>query len=123
MIIFLGIFAVILLFGCRATSIKEFNTDYMSKDNTNIVKGVFVVFVFFSHCTQYLTLDGPLDKPYMDIRHFMGQMIVAMFLFYSGYGIMESIKSKSFGYVKKIPIRRILKTLINFDIIVLLYYF
>lgn len=122
MIIFLSIFAVILLIGCRATSIKEFNTDYMSKDNTNIIKGVFVVFVFFSHCSQYLKLGGVYDAPYLVIRDFLGQMIVAMFLFYSGYGIMESIKAKSFGYVKKIPVRRILKTLINFDIIVLLYY-
>ena len=121
MIIFLGIFAVILLIGCRATSIKEFNTEYMSKDNTNIIKGVFVIFVFFSHCAQYLKLGGVYDNPYLIVRDFLGQMIVAMFLFYSGYGIMESIKSKSFGYVKKIPIRRILKTLINFDIIVLLY--
>ncbi len=122
MIIFLSIFAVILLIGCRATSIKEFNTDYMSKDNTNIIKGVFVVFVFFSHCSQYLKLGGIYDDPYLAVRSFLGQMIVAMFLFYSGYGIMESIKAKSFDYVKKIPVRRILKTLINFDIIVLLYY-
>jgi fucose 4-O-acetylase-like acetyltransferase len=48
-------------------------------------------------------------------------MIVAMFLFYSGYGIMESIRKKSFGYVKKIPVRRIFKTLINFDIVVILF--
>lgn len=121
MIIFLSIFVVILLIGCRATSIKEFNTDYMSKDNTNIIKGVFVVFVFFSHCSQYLKLGGVYDAPYLVIRDFLGQMIVAMFLFYSGYGIMESIKNKSFAYVKTIPVRRVFKTLINFDIIVLLF--
>ena len=121
MIIFLAIFAVIFLISCRATSIKEFNTGYMSKDNTNIIKGVFVVFVFFSHCSQYLVLNGKLDTSYLAVRDYMGQMIVAMFLFYSGYGIMESIRKKSFGYVKKIPLRRVLKTLINFDIIVILY--
>ena len=124
MIIFLGIFAVILLVGCRITPIKQFNNDYMSKDNTNTIKGIFVILVFFSHCTQYIgkaNLVGPFDAPYVAIQSFLGQMIVSAFLFYSGYGIMESITKKGFDYVKSIPVRRIFKTLINFDMIVLLF--
>ena len=121
MIVFLAIFAVILLAGCRLMPAKEFNSDYMSKDSTNIIKGVFVILVFFSHCSQYITLSGPYDEPYNAVRIFLGQMIVAVFLFYSGYGIMESINKKSFNYIKSIPYKRVFKTLINFDIIVTLF--
>lgn len=51
----------------------------------------------------------------------VGQWIVAMFLFYSGYGVMESIKRKGHGYVQGLPKKRILQVLVNFDIAVFIY--
>lgn len=50
-----------------------------------------------------------------------GQMIVTLFLFYSGYGVMESIKKKGDDYVRTMPKCRVLTTLINFDIAVLMF--
>lgn len=47
--------------------------------------------------------------------------MVVMFLFYSGYGVMESIKKKGSEYVCKIPRRRVLNTLLNFDVAVFLF--
>ncbi|WP_251441099.1 hypothetical protein [Veillonella intestinalis] len=51
----------------------------------------------------------------------MGQLIVAPFLFYSGYGMMYSIRKKGELYVKAIPWGRIGKTIIHFDIAVFFY--
>lgn len=96
----------------------------MSKDNTNIIKGIFVLLVFLSHSSQYIgyeNLLGFFDASYISVQKFLGQMIVSVFLFYSGYGIMESITKKGFSYVKLIPLKRILKTLVGFDIVVVLY--
>ena len=124
MIIFVAIFAIILLAGIRLTPIKEFNNDYMSKDNTNTIKGIFVILVFFSHSSQYIgvnNLTGTFDAPYVTMQNFLGQMIVSAFLFYSGFGIMESITKKGFDYVKTIPVKRVFKTLVNFDIIVAIF--
>lgn len=45
--------------------------------------------------------------------------MVTLFLFYSGYGVYESIKKKKSAYVSTIPKKRIFKTLFNFDIAVL----
>jgi len=50
----------------------------------------------------------------------MDQLVVCMFLFYSGYGIMESFKIKE-NYVNQLPKNRIFKTLFNFDFAVLIY--
>lgn len=50
----------------------------------------------------------------------IGQLMVVMFLFYSGYGILESYKSKK-QYKDKFLKKRFLKTLFNFDIAVLLF--
>lgn len=55
------------------------------------------------------------------VNNNVGQWIVAMFLFYSGYGVMESIKRKGYSYVHGLPKKRILQVLVNFDIAVLIY--
>ena len=52
---------------------------------------------------------------------YTSQLMVVMFLFYSGYGVMESIKKKKNDYIKSIPRHRVLNTLINFDIAVCLF--
>lgn len=50
----------------------------------------------------------------------IGQLMVVMFLFYSGYGIMESFRRKDL-YTNTFITHRVLKTLFNFDIAVLLF--
>ena len=55
------------------------------------------------------------------IQNRIGQWVVALFLFYSGYGVMESIKNKGCNYVQDIPKRRVLNTLVNFDIAVIVF--
>lgn len=119
-IIFLLIFLLLIL-SCRIK--KENNEEYLSKDYTNAIKGFFMFFVFIRHFIQY---NLPIDNKYTDsIGIFLdakgGQLLVTMFLFYSGYGIMESFKKKGQNYIKSIPKNRILKTLINFDAAVIIY--
>lgn len=121
MIFFILILFFIIFNSSRISPANEFNKDYLSLENTNIIKGIFVILVLFSHSSQYISLSGIYDEPYVSIQRFLGQMIVSMFLFYSGYGIMESISKKGFAYIKSIPTRRFIKVLINFDIAVILY--
>lgn len=72
--------------------------------------------------TSYLTLsNGIMNLPYFMILNVIGQSVVALFLFYSGYAMMLSGMSKGKGYIKNIPVHRILKVLFNFDIAVLLF--
>lgn len=124
MIFFLLFLLLIIL---KSTNVcmygNHFNKNYLSIDNTNAIKGIFVILVVFSHSSQYFTLNGVYDDPYIAFTRFLGQMIVSVFLFYSGYGIMESLNKKKFAYIKTIPGKRFLKVLINFDIAVLLYLF
>lgn len=89
------------------------NVDYMSKSQCNVVKGVFILIVFFSHFQQYVSEAG---GRVFDI--YLGQLMVAMFLFYSGYGVAASFAKKGVSYVRDFPKRRILTTLLNFDIAV-----
>lgn len=61
------------------------------------------------------------DKTGSVINGMIGQLLVASFLFYSGYGVMTSIKKKGADYVRSIPKKRILQTLLNFDVAVCLF--
>lgn len=102
--------------------LKKFNKKYLTKDNTNAVKGIFILIVFCSHIKQYIPYNNKLLDSFMmnNIVIFLGQLMVTMFLFYSGYGIYESIKKKD-NYIKDFPKKRILKTLLSYDFCVMLY--
>ena len=97
--------------------------DYLSIDKTNSVKGIFVLLIFFSHCSAYLNLsDHILNKLYDWFNYgYLGQGIVAVFLFYSGYAMMLSGIEKGRSYVKSIPAKRVLKVLLHFDIAVCIF--
>lgn len=93
---------------------QGFYADYLSFDTTNAIKGIFIALVFIKHVTPYILNseyvfdDSLLNLFFLYIDSQVGQWIVAMFLFYSGYGIMESIRKKGIAYIRSIPRKRIL---------------
>ncbi len=99
---------------------KKGNKDYLSKVNTSCIKGIFILIVFYSHFCQYTDVNMSKDFIMFDIRSFLGQLMVALFLFYSGYGIFESLKSKK-GYIEKLPKNRIFKTWLHFAIVIFIF--
>lgn len=125
MIIFYILLAVLVVSRMRFIT-KGFHTDYLSFDTTNAIKGIFILLVFIKHATPYITesgyiYDGWDGRLFSYIDAHVGQWIVAMFLFYSGYGIMESIIKKGQPYISSMPKKRLLTVLVNFDIAVLCF--
>lgn len=121
MIFFIFILAMIMFYELKIAEKDEFNRGYISPQSTTCVNGVFVILVFLSHACQYIKLDGIFDGPYSVLKTNLGQMVVVTFLFYSGYGIMESIKKKGFSYIKDIPYKRFFRLFYHMVIAVLLY--
>ena len=117
----LFIFAL-CIYGVTVYQKPDFCKDYLSRENTMSVRGIFVFFVIAQHFVTYVELHSTYDVFYMHLRQFLGQNIVTIFLFYSGYGVYESIKKKGQDYIQKMPVKRILLTLIHFDSAVLLFY-
>lgn len=116
---------ILFIFTIITSKPVKYNEDYLSKRYTNIIKGIFLIFVFIKHFISYKIpfQDNWIDSIGITLLNKMGQLIVTLFLFYSGYGVMESIKNKGENYIKTFPKKRILTTLINFDIAVLIYMF
>lgn len=117
MIALLVILVVVSLYGVKYA---DFHADYISKETTTSIKGVFAVLILFSHIKGYLTFETEADKMYASILSHIGQLMVAAFFFYSGYGIFESYKKKQ-NYLEGFVHKRLLKTLVHFDIAVLLF--
>ncbi|MDO4344839.1 MAG: hypothetical protein Q4C50_08565 [Eubacteriales bacterium] len=113
MIFFVFALLVICLYGITIYQKPDFCRDYLSKTNTMSVRGLFVLLVIASHFKQYVELTGSYDTMYKRLSGYLSQTVIVMFLFYSGYGIYESIKAKGSGYVKAMPVRRILVTFVN----------
>ena len=125
MLIILLVIMTISLYGLQIKK-QNFHDDFLSKAQTDSIKGFFLLFVFVRHVFQYVQKSGyafssMIDKPMTILNNQLGQLIVVMFLFYSGYGVVESIKKHGCVYLKKFPQKRILPTIINFDIAVLLF--
>lgn len=125
MIIFIVLF-ILLIFYKSKFKRKGIFDDFLSKNRTDSIKGIFIVVVFISHISEYYSVSGTDLTAWYDYSFFLpakalGQLSVVMFLFYSGYGIKESINLKGNKYINSIPNRRILNTLVNFDIAVFIY--
>lgn len=118
MIVLIVLLLFISLYGMR---ISSFHNDYMSLDSTNAIKGIFAVIILFSHLRQYIVLtDTFANNSYIGILKYIGQMMVTMYLFYSGFGLMESLRKKT-NYRQNFLKNRFLKILLHFDIAVLMY--
>ena len=93
----------------------------MAPKYTTAIKGIFTVLIFCSHIRGYQSLpDHWSNSLYSTVFDYLGQLIVVMFFFYSGFGIWESQKKKN-DYTNTFFKRRILKTLLHFDIVIFLY--
>ena len=114
--------AVILLvfYGTKIARWGEFQREYHSPGKTNALKGIFVLFVFASHVRNYLALSGWDLMAFWPVNY-VGQLMVAPFLFWSGFGIMESVRRKGAAYVRGLPKNRCLRMLVHFDCALILF--
>ncbi len=118
MIVFVIALAAICLYKIKFSS---FHGDYMSIPATNSIKGIFAVIILFSHLRSYISLTPNFgNRIFVIFLKILGQLMVTMFFFYSGFGIIESFKKKE-NYHKGFLKKRVLKTLVHFDIAVLLF--
>lgn len=121
MLVFVFILIALICSGLTVAKKNEFYPDYCSPKNTNTINAIFSVLFFLSHAVTYVKLDGVLDAPYFEFRSFLGQLVVVTYLFFSGFGIMESIKKKGTPYVKAMPVQRFFKLWYHFAIVIILY--
>lgn len=120
------IISIILLFGVMLWRVKArpigFDPAYMDRDSTESAKGILAVLIMLAHMRFYITLsDSPVDTLYTSIILFVGQSMVSLFFFYSGYGILTSYSKKK-NYLDSFINNRVFRILVHFDLAVILYW-
>ena len=117
----LAVLVVLVILCLWRIRLTKTNHDYLSLDGTNAIKGVFAIIILCSHMGGYLTLDDSFgNRTYTHTMFYLGQTMVAPYLFYSGFGIFYSFRHKtrySSGFFKN----RFLKILLHFDLAILLF--
>lgn len=98
--------------------------DYIDREQTTAVKGIFAVLILFSHSRGYLAPEtlGDLSRISVILLNKLGQLVVVMFLLYSGYVIMEALKRDRRRYTDTFLRRRLLRVWLMFAIAVGLYF-
>lgn len=122
MLILYGILFVSALIGCRVRLRGFWEQELFSRPVTDSVKGLFIWLVFFTHFNSYVSYTSALDTAGAQINILLGQLVVAMFMLYSGYGISQAILKKGTAYVKGLPKNRLAKVLCHFAMAVVLFY-
>lgn len=123
--IFVLIFIFFLIFkNCRIfsfTNENQFNSEYISREFTQTINGIFVILVFLNHFSQYIAEVYVFDKVVLQFLKLLGQCVNCSFLFYSGFGICEQLKFNKNEYCKKLIKIRFPKLLLRFMICVFVY--
>jgi hypothetical protein len=119
MLVFLLLLCAASLYKIRLTRINE---TYLDIQETTALKGFFIGLVFLSHMQTYLNpaLGGVSYRYALSVINLFGQLMVAYFFFCSGYGVLFSFQTKK-DYDKGFLKHRLLKTLVHFDIAIVIY--
>lgn len=113
---FYAILLVILVYNMFSAKSKIQPINYLSLANTTSIKGFFAIIIVFHHLTHKIYLSSSL----LGIRNW-GYLAVAVFFFYNGYGMMLKLRDTppfTANFAK-----RMVKILIPFAIVYLIYYF
>ena len=114
---FFFIFCFLSINKAKIKGIDNYFSNYMKLENTNPLKGIFVWLIIFCHKSGYGVKKNYI---YKKITRNLGQNVVSLFLFYSGFGIYENIKIKGFDYAKSLYYKAIVLFL-KFQIILLIF--
>ena len=121
MILYFIIVVLIVLASSSIRSADGWKDNYISKEQSRNIEGIFVLLVFLGHVISKIDSDTILDTIYYSIWKRMDQTIVVMFFFYSGFGLTQSFVNKGKEYIRNFPATRFLPLLIKYEVVTLLY--
>lgn len=117
------VFLITFLFSLVFVRIKDKNdTAILDKTTTKSIEGILAIYIIFSHLKQYIPYDDFGSDLLNNILNNFGQCSVAPFFFFSGFGIVESIKKKGATYSKTILTNRFLRVWCWFIIALVPFY-
>lgn len=95
MLAVVGVFLILVFYKCQFWVKKnKYNESYLSKEQTNILKGISAILILFVHLYPN-TGNNRILWPF----HSIGYIVVGIFFFFSGFGVALGCKKKD-NYIK-----------------------
>lgn len=110
------LFVAFALYGCNFAPKNQFHTDYISIDNSNIIKGLFAAYIVFHHLSKR-TSCGIIFRVFAE----NGYLPVAIFFFITGYGLVKSYQTRH-DYLQHFILKRLPPVLVPFLLIAVVYW-
>lgn len=111
--IFPAIVFIIMLVQIKIAPKESIHEDFLSLQQSKILQGLAAVGIIFHHLSQYITNYGNEWHGPITIFSSMGILFTTIFFFCSGFGLMQSLKSKP-DYLKTFLRKRMSAVLIPF---------
>ena len=102
-LIWLIIWFAVLLVGAKVCGLKKWNEDAMSFNQTKAILGFCAFGIVLHHCAEHRSafwLPQYYIRPGLEKYILIGHLLVAIFLFYSGYGMYKSAKNNVHSFDK-----------------------
>ena len=122
MFVFFFLVIFLIIFSSSIRHKDGWKDSYTSIEQSHSVEGIFVILIFMGHVVRYFGSFNALDVPYVAVKNHLDQAVVSLFLFYSGFGMTQSLKKNGTVYLKKLPSKRVIPLLIKYDLLVLIYF-
>lgn len=117
LLILFPILLLVLTFYCATLSQKGLISDtFLNLDQSKNIQASVCLAIILHHLTQQVTVYGMRPKGPITLFSHIGYLFTALFFFFSGYGLMTSLKSKP-DYLDTFLKRRLPAVIIPFWII------
>ena len=93
LLIYPAILLLVTFYGCRLAKRNEFVEQIWSREESRMLQAVACVGVILHHVTQQITSYGQAYKGPITIMSSMGILFTSIFFFFSGYGLITSIRT------------------------------
>lgn len=123
MIVILQIFPIgllVLTFAGAKVHRNDFNEGYLDLTQAKMIQGVACLGVILHHLTQQISGYGVITKGPLTVFNYAGILFTSLFFFYSGYGLITSVRSKP-AYLNTFLTKRLPTVLVPFWIINTIY--
>ena len=104
---------LVTFYGAKINKAKNISDDFISLKQSKMIQSSACVAIILHHVTQDVTVYGSAYKGPVTMLNYIGIFFTALFFFFSGYGLITSLLTKS-GYLDDFLIKRLSTVLIPF---------
>ena len=107
---------VLIFTGVKIAGRRTVSKDFLSLEQSKLIRGAACIGVIFHHVTQQITQYGMVDKGPVTMFNWAGFLFTAVFFFFSGYGLILNVYGRK-DYLHTFLTKRIPAVLIPFWIV------